>query len=251
MSDVSDEQLRVAVAGSRSWRGVLRALGMSSPRTGRELKARCEVLGVDYSHFRNGPSDETVIAAVAGAHTWIEAVVAAGYSRDSGSARAQLRRRSAALGIDTAHLSAGPAAVGSPLHGPAMLHNLRAAAAMLVSAALTLAGHRCIWPLEPAPYDLLVDASGSIQRVQVKSTTTRPEGSWQCMLTRSTYDGLTGRQVRDVYTADEIDTFAIVDGDLGIYLIPFEAVAGMTGISLRKYEAYRLPGWPPEAVVPA
>ena len=248
MDDVTDEQLRGAVAGSRSWRGVLRALGRTSPRTGRELRARCDALGIDYDHFRNGPSDETVRAAVAGAETWPDAVVAAGYARHSGSARAQLRRRATALGMDVSHLTAGAAPVVTSLHAPVDVNHLRSGAAMLVSAALTMAGHRIVWPLEPAPYDLLVESGKALHRVQVKSTSTRREGSWQCILSRSTYDATTGRHVRDVYTADEVDIFAVVDGCLGIYLIPFDVVAGLTGVSLRKYEAYRLPGWLPHDV---
>jgi hypothetical protein len=115
---------------------------------------------------------------------------------------------------------------------------------MLLAGALTLAGHRVTWPLEPAPYDLLVDAGSTLQRVQVKSTTVRENGSWKCYLTRSSYDSERGRQVRSVYVPGEIDTFGLVDGDLGMYLVPYDAVAGKTAVALSAYEVFRLPVWP-------
>src|SRR5690349_21149574 len=102
MHSVTDEQLRVAVAASRSWRGVLRTVGLTSPRTGRELKARCDVLGIDYSHFgKTGPEEDTLRAAIQGCETWPEVLTALGFAPHSGSARASLRRHCAALGVET------------------------------------------------------------------------------------------------------------------------------------------------------
>jgi len=53
---MTDDELRVAVSSNRSWRGVLRAAGRTSPRYGRELKARCDDLGISYEHFRAAPA---------------------------------------------------------------------------------------------------------------------------------------------------------------------------------------------------
>ena len=61
---VSDDELRAAVAASRSWRGVLRVVGRTSPRVGRDLRQRCDALGIAYGHFRAGPTDDTVLRAV-------------------------------------------------------------------------------------------------------------------------------------------------------------------------------------------
>lgn len=238
--EVSEEVLRTAVAASRSWRGVLRKLGLTSPRTGRELKARCDVLGIDYAHFgAGGRSDEAVREAVAGSASWPEVLTALGYAPDSGSARASVRRRCAQLGLSVAHLRAGPRPDREAT--AVSLQHLSAAAPMLVAARLTLMGDRVLWPLEPAPYDLVAMRDHLSVRIQVKSTTSHRLGSWQCTLTHSTYDATVGRQVRDVYLAEEVDEFAVVDGDLEVYLLPHAAVAGLTGITLRHYEAFRLP----------
>lgn len=236
--EISDEQLRIAVAASRSWRGVLRTLGRTSPRTGRELKARCDVLGVDYGHFGpGGRSDDVIREAVSSALSWTDALAAAGYAVDSGSARASIRRRCAQLGISVAHLTSTHPSVREER---ASLRHLSAAAPLLVAGMLTLRGDRVMWPLEPAPYDLVIMRDAEPQRVQVKSTTLWRHGAWQCQLTHSTYDQSTGKQVRVVYTDDEVDLFAVVDGDLGVYLLPHDVVAGLVVISLRRYEAFRL-----------
>lgn len=49
----SNAQLAAAIAASRSWRGVMRHLGLSenSPRPTRVMRQRAERLGLDTSHF--------------------------------------------------------------------------------------------------------------------------------------------------------------------------------------------------------
>lgn len=240
--EVSDEQLRAAVAASRSWRGVLRQVGKTSPRTGRELKERCDALGITYGHFGSGvPDDASIVSAVESGRSWQEVLERLGYARHSGSARASVRKRCAALGVGVAHLSAGPHPHDVAWDGEASLQHLPAAAPMLVGGALTLAGHRVSWPLEPAPYDLLTDSGGQMRRVQVKATRSLRDGTWVCSLTHSTYDPLLGRSVADVYTPDQIDAFGIVDGDLRVYLLPIQAVSGLALINVRHYAAFRLP----------
>lgn len=237
--EVSEEALRTAVAANRSWRGVLRAFELTSPRTGRELKARCDVLGIDYGHFgAGGRSDAAVREAVEGGTSWADVLRTLGYAPNSGSARAAVRRRCAQLGIPLGHLTAGPAPEAAA-RVPSLEH-LSSAAPLLAAARITLCGDRVMWPLEPAPYDLVVMRGDRAVRVQVKSTTSYRFGSWQCILTHSTYDPSSGRQVRDVYLAEEVDEFAVVDGDLEVYVIPHAVVAGLTGITLRHYEAFRL-----------
>jgi hypothetical protein len=238
---VTEEQLRIAVAASRSWRGVLRTLGRTSPRIGRELKGWCDALGIDHSHFGADGRDEVIKAAVMGASTWAEAVEAAGYAPFSGTARATLRKRCAALGIDVSHLAARPGLGRAPLSGDVSPAHLPAAAPMLLAGALTLSGHVVNWPLEPAAYDLLIDSKGSLMRLQVKSTTRRLGSSWLCNLTHSTYDQNLGRSVSDIYTPDQIDAFGIVDGDLSCYLVPLSAVLGKATITTGRCDDFRLP----------
>jgi hypothetical protein len=239
---MTDDELRAAVDASRSWRGVLRVAGRTSPRYARELRARCDALGIDYAHFRAGPGDDVVRAAVAEASTWREAVAAAGYAEDSGSARAQLRKRCLLLGVSTEHLDRRARGSSGASWGlPHQVH-LRDAGPMLVAAHLTLSGHRVSWPLEPAPYDLLVDHPSGMRRIQVKTGTIRAGEGWQCSLTRSVYDAASGYCVRGYYGQSDIDDFAIVDGDLAIYVVPLDVVRGRSSITLNGYGAYRLAG---------
>lgn len=112
---------------------------------------------------------------------------------------------------------------------------------MLVAAFLMLEGHRISWPLEPAPYDLLVTrATETPSRVQVKTTAKREAGTWVCSLTRHVYSAEKRWHERQVYDLAEIDSFGVVDGDLRIYLIPAAVVGGLSAIHLRRYSRYRL-----------
>jgi len=81
------------------------------------------------------------------------------------------------------------------------------------------------------------------KRLQVKTGTGKDAGSWRCELTRSEYDrhGHGGHR-RGVYSSEEIDYFACIDGDWQLYLVPIEVVEGQASIQLRKYSRYRVTG---------
>jgi hypothetical protein len=237
--------LRAAVSSQTSWRGVMRCLGFTTSRTGRVLRDICDEIGIDYRHFRViGPGDASLTRVVPAAGSWSEALGQLGYSPDSGSARATVRKHCRRLGIDTSHLSL-PESPAQPLSGAftPRLENLRAAGPHIVAAALTLAGYAVSWGPEGAPYDLLVDIrSQGIRRIQVKTTTRRSAETWHCELTRSAYKReALGGHVRSCYSAEDVDLFACVDGDGAVYMLPIHLVEGKTSISLRKYAAYRLP----------
>jgi len=174
-----------------------------------------------------------------------------GYPADSGSARQTIRGHCARIGISPCHLDVS-AGDDPPLpRSPPAASRLRSAGPMLVAAFLTLEGYRVSWPLEPAPYDLLVtQAKETPSRVQVKTNARRDTGgSWVCSLTRHVYAPEKRWHVRQVYDLVEIDAFAVVDGDLAIYLIPAAIVGGRSAIHLRRYSRYRLGGLPGAAVL--
>lgn len=77
--------------------------------------------------------------------------------------------------------------------------------------------------------------------MQVKTGTSRDSRSWKCIPSRSEYDrnGHGGHR-RGIYSAEDIDYFACVDGDLQLYLIPIDVVEGRASIQLRKYDGYRV-----------
>jgi hypothetical protein len=80
--------------------------------------------------------------------------------------------------------------------------------------------------------------------VQVKTSVNREAGTWVCSLTRHVYSPESRWHERRVYDLAEIDSFGVVDGDLGIYLIPAAAVGGLSAIHLRHYARYRLGALP-------
>ena len=234
-------RLRSAVRAERSWRGVMRDLGFTGSRTGRVLREVCDELGIDYGHFRLvGPDDGAFRVVIPAASTWQEALERLGYATSSGSARATVRKHCRRLGIDTSHLvlpsSAGDAGGGGFTPRP---EHLRAAGPHLVAAALTLAGYAVSHAPEGLAYDLVVDMGcNGLRRVQVKTGTQRARGSWLVALKRTAYQS--GEHRRAYYSAEDIDFFGCVDGSGDVYVIPISVVEGLTAISLRAYEPYRL-----------
>lgn len=91
--------------------------------------------------------------------------------------------------------------------------------------------------MEPAVYDLLVSMPDGIKRIQVKTTTHNSKSGWMVQVGRRPYS-MTNSARLVPYDPDSIDLFFIVDGDLSLYLIPSEVIAGRVGIVLRTYTTY-------------
>ncbi len=108
---------------------------------------------------------------------------------------------------------------------------------MLASCWFVLCGFTTAIPLEPTIYDLLVSMPDAVKRVQVKTTTYNGKSGWQVAVGRRPYS--TGNRKRLVpYDPELIDYFFIVDGDLAMYLIPSQVIAGRVQILLRSYAGY-------------
>ena len=253
-SGVTEDQLRQVVAASRSWRGVLRALGLKSASSGPKVREACNALDIDYGHFGSTVATDTRLREVISLSTdWPTVLTKLGYATGSGSARATVRKHCSRLGIDTTHLSmSAPWKSASALLfdlSPKPQH-LREAGPYLVLFAFNAAGVPAALAPEGAPYDVVADfGAAGLKRIQVKTGTGRHAGSWKCTISRSEYDrnGHGGHR-RASYSAEDIDFFACVDGDLQLYLIPIGVVEGRSTIQLRNYAAYRvaaLYGHPP------
>lgn len=239
---IDRETLAPVVADSRSWRQVGQAVGLPSSRHCRRLRSLCDQWAIDYSHFRyHHFSDQQLVEALGTASSWAQALTLLGYAEDSGSARATIRKHAKRLGLPTPYFAVRPVSSAAVVCMTPSASNLRNAGPTLVAAACILAGHRVTWPLEPAAYDLVVDTGSSLQRVQVKTCTRKVGGSWQCSVTRSEYAHVAGGKRRAWYSQDDIDAFAIVDGDGEIYWIPIGDVVGQATLSLRRYGEYRVP----------
>jgi hypothetical protein len=223
------DELEAAVASSRSWRGVLRALGRPEHSAGarRVIQREATALGIDHSHFTGQRrwNDAQLEAAVAKSHSWSEVLRQLEIS--SGN-QVSVRANAARLGLDTSHFERGTSpswTVGEP-----KLANLRIAGPTLAAAWFMLHGYEVTWPLEPCRYDLIVRTSSDFQRVQVKTATYRAGGCFAAHLSNSRRPGH-----RDLYDVDEIDSFFVIDAELNAYWIPFADVAGYGQISLRSY----------------
>src|SRR4051794_30442168 len=85
---VTEDQLRDAVADSRSWNGVLRALDLRSASFGRKLRNACNELDIDYSHFRSIiATDERLSDVITTSSDWPAVLAKLGYATGSGTAR--------------------------------------------------------------------------------------------------------------------------------------------------------------------
>lgn len=84
---------------------------------------------------------------------------------------------------------------------------------------------------------MIVDLPDGLKRVQVKSATSRARGAWNVRIGHRP-DGSPKAADFIPYSADEVDLFFVVDGDLLLYLIPASATAGKATLSLRAYRGF-------------
>jgi hypothetical protein len=95
-------------------------------------------------------------------------------------------------------------------------------------------------PTEPQTYDLLVTAHDGLKRVQVKSTACKTkQGRWQVGIGHRPYS-LDNTATKAPYDPDSLGLFVIINGDGTLFLIPIEAVAGLTSIYLSAYREYEV-----------
>ena len=237
----SDTDLTRAVAASRSWRGVMRELGLCVTSTGsiRVVKRRVALLKLDTSHFTGQRtwSDASLKRAVAHTYSWDELLAAIGVKGRSGDERIRVKAHALRLGLDLSHLTDQPQATSCQASLQPVLRNLRQAATSLAASWFALCGCPAAVPIEPTVYDLLVSVPNGIKRVQVKTTTYNGKAGWQVAVGRRPYS-IGNRERQIPYDPELIDWFFIVDGDLNMYLIPSHVIAGRVAILLRTYREY-------------
>jgi hypothetical protein len=238
----TDDELQAAVASEHSWRGVLRALGLTATSAGsqRSVRRHADRLRLDYSHFTGQRrwTDAALAAAVAESSSWTQVAAALGVR--GGSSYPALRGHALRLGLDHSHFNPVPA----PVEGDGLAPDrnlLFRAGALLAAAWFEASGAGVAWPLEPARYDLLAHTPHGVRRVQVKTTINRAGSTYAVLLSTSSHSG-PGRRV---YDPDEIDEFFIIDGELNYYRIPINVVGGLKAVHLSAYDGYRVAGFGP------
>jgi len=240
----TDDQLATAVRDARSWRQVLRNLGLYPGGPNHVVKREAARLGLDTSHFGVGLrcSDDELMAVLASATTWTQVLTALKLRPGSRRCREAVEAKAAQLGLATDQIGVAArrrrAIPAEWLSLDPDLDHLRNAAEPLSTAWFLL---RDLWPAvpaEPRPYDLLLETPAGLRRVQVKTTTYRDRrGSWLVRVGHRP-DGSPTRADFVPYDADEVDLFFIVDGDLLLYLIPREVIEGKTSLCLRDYTSF-------------
>ena len=237
----SDDQLPAAVAAAKSWRGVMRELGLDPANGGttRTIRRRAALLGLDSSHFRGNRSwsDAMLRQAVTEGRTWEEVLTVLGLSERAGGERTLVKAHALRLALDTSHLGRPePRAADSCELEPSLSH-LRRAAESLAATWFALCGRNVAFPVEPDAYDLLVDMPDGLKRVQVKTSTYKSKDGWLAQIGRRPYS-IGNNAALMPYDPEDIDLFFIVDGDLAMYLIPSCIIAGRVQILLRTYRDY-------------
>jgi PD-(D/E)XK endonuclease len=236
----TDEQLVAAVRDGRSWRDAARRLGLSGHGPSPTVKREVVRLGLDTSHFGASLlcSDDDLKAALATATSWGKLLAVLGLRTASRRARQVVATRAEHLGLRTDHLDAAlrkrRVRTAECSLVPDLVH-LREAAESLTVAWFLLRGFWPAVPVEPRHYDFLLETPAGVKRIQVKTTTFRASsGSWHVTISRHAGGGSKHDQ-RLAYRSDEVDLFAVVDGDLTLSLIPRAAVADRKAICLRRY----------------
>lgn len=237
----SDTQLTDAVSVSACWRDVLRALGLTttSESVVRRVRRHVEQLGLDVSHFKGTRTwdDAQLKRAVAHALSWDDVLTSLGLLDPRKDTRARVKGHAVRLGLDVKHMEAAHTSVGAASDWRVDLVRLRDASAAIAAAWFTLRGCVVSLPMEQATYDLLVQSANGVNRVQVKTTTTRASEGGQVSIGRRPYAAGNLAPLMP-YDPKVIDYFFIVDGDLTMYLIPSRVIAGRVGLLLRAYKPY-------------
>lgn len=263
----TDQQLADAVEAGRTWKEVVTSIGLTYGGGAlRTVTTRAMVLGLNVSHLapgKNPPAPPSPLAGrratdideaearsiVEAATCWADVARALGFTGRSPSYRLA-RSIVAHYSLDTSHFrSKGDA---RPLEAPSSLFSakvdekhLRFASTATATQWFMRRGYMVSIPVEPAPYDLVVESDAGLQRVQVKSTTVRSRGRWTVGLRRSAYSGDSDGSTPYKYQAyDEsvIDLFFVVCGDGAKYLIPIESLANQRSASLdSRYSEFQVP----------
>lgn len=258
----TDKQLADALPLAKSWSHLARTLGLNAyGKTLMRLRGHAARLGLDAGHLGASyatpvysPEPVPVILldsrslgeAVEGARSWAEVQRRLGLAITTANQR-KVKEAAELAGLDTgtiagqAWASVPVAAAPVPFGAQLNARNLSRTGAVTAANWFLSRGYMASLPIEPTTYDLVVESDVGLQRVQIKTTRSNVVG-----LKRTTYGKNAtpsmGRYVRTRYGDDELDFFFVYTAVGEMYLIPYEAVAGLASIVLSRYAKYRVDG---------
>lgn len=244
----TEDQLRKAIAASRSWRGVLRALGLRGASS-QSAQVRAAALGIDTSHFtgqRRWSYDE-LRDAVASSSTWAEAAHTLGSASPGDVKRHALR-----AGLDVSHIGRRTDCASLAADFQHRPETWRNAAEHWAAAWFYSVGGTAAMVHGQELYDLLVTIPGerTPQKVQVKTSGRRDSnGRWNFGLqTRGAAEGA----VYLPYGPDEVDYFFLVAASGEAWLVPVAKVLGNRnchpGPEFDRFKVNSGPAWVSPAV---
>ena len=188
------DELSIALYNARSWRGVLRNLGLYQSGPIHVVQREAQRLGLDTSHFGSGVrwTDEQLTAALSDAASWRELMSSLGMRPESRRSKEKVKARAAQLGLSLDHLARPSRPQTKPLQEARVLvpdkRHLRDAAQSLVMAWFLIRGMWPAAPAEPRPYDLLLESRSAVKRVH---TSRRRPGRVERCNARWSVTGLT------------------------------------------------------------
>lgn len=232
-------ELAALVARGLSQRAIARELGVSL-KVVQTLLTRFELRTTATSGPPRTFTDEALQQAVSAATSWESLRLALATPDGVTPGHRSVRVAAERLQLDTSHFTGHPGLL--PVQAAAALpvgaSPLSDQFAEFMAASWHAANGARVSLTTGARYDLVADYGGQLQRVQVKRAGFRSSGtSWIANLTTQRYsaDGnqtANGRRVVLPYAPDEVDEFFLVCGDMTMYRVPFEAVAGWKSASL-------------------
>jgi len=103
----TDDELASAVHNARSWRGVLRYLGLYQNGPTHVVRREAGRLGLDTSHFGSGVrwTDAQLTAALAEAVTWRQLLSSLEMRPESRRSKEKVKARAARIGLSLDHLA--------------------------------------------------------------------------------------------------------------------------------------------------
>ncbi len=190
-------------------------------------------------------TDEQLREAVAASTNWSQVMAAIG--KKPGNGTKKVKAVAERLGLDASHFAYKRSFRPIPSVALPFCNAVRhgGQSGLSIAARWFLdRGYVVSVPLDPAPYDLVVESDEGLQRVQVKTTNhVERSGRYKADIGRRVHQATAPRNANGnrkhvPYGADQVDYFFVIT-PASAFLIPVGVVSGFLSITLdEKYAAF-------------